>query len=61
MTDIAEKALKQLYDEYAKTGEIDWQSIDTNAGKQLKSLGLVDDNVQGEFKLTKNGIAYMES
>ena len=61
MTDIAEKALKQLYDEYAKTGERDWQSIDTNAGDQLESLGLVEKNVQGEFELTDEGIAYMKS
>ena len=29
MTEIAEKALKRLYDEYMRTGVNDWQSIET--------------------------------
>ena len=58
MSDNTEKELKQMYDKYIHTGDNDWQSINTIAGKQLKSLGLVTSNVLGEFKLTKSGIAY---
>lgn len=60
MTNIAEKALKQLYDEYKRTGINDWQSINTYAGKELASLGLVTGNVQGEFMLTDEGINCMQ-
>ncbi len=59
MTDAANKALKQLYDEYARTGINDWQSIDTIAGNQLVSLELAKGNVQGEFMLTNKGIEHM--
>lgn len=59
MTDIAEKALKQMYDEYVRTGVNDWQNIDTTAGKQLESLKLAKSNVQGDFMLTDKGISYM--
>lgn len=58
MTDIQEKTLKQMHDEYLRTGDADWMSIDTPIGKQLKSLGYVTDNLLGEFKLTDNGISY---
>lgn len=61
MTDIAEKTLKQMYDEYLRTNDADWMSISTPVGKQLKSLGYVIDNTQGEFKLTETGILYFES
>lgn len=61
MTNIAEKALKQLYDEYVRTGINDWQSIDSAAGKQLVSLGLARDNVQGDFMLTDEGIEQASS
>lgn len=61
MNDIAEKTLKQMHDEYLRTGDNDWQNINTTVGKQLKSFGYVTDNIQGEFKLTDNGIAYFES
>ncbi|MCM1233497.1 MAG: hypothetical protein NC489_25560 [Ruminococcus flavefaciens] len=60
MTSIAENALKTLYDEYVRTGNNDWQNIDTVAGKQLESLGFVEANVLGDFKLTDAGIACME-
>ena len=56
MTSIAEKALKQLYDEYKRIGINDWQSINTYAGKELASQNLVKENVQGEFMLTDEGI-----
>lgn len=61
MTDIAEKALKRLYDEYVRTGVNDWQSIETPAGRQLASMGLVRENILGEFKLTNQGIACAQS
>lgn len=61
MTNIAEKTLKRLYDEYMRTGINDWQNIISSTGKQLVSLGLVTENVQGEFKLTDEGIIYMQS
>lgn len=61
MTDIAEKTLKQMYDEYLRTGDADWMNINTPVGKQLKSLGYVTDNTQGDFKLTDKGIAYFET
>lgn len=60
MTDIAEKELKKLYDEYVRTGDNDYQSINTSAGIQLESLGLVKRNVLCEFILTSAGIEYME-
>lgn len=59
MTDIAEKALKQMYDEYLRTGDADWMDISAPAGNQLKSLGYAEKNVLGDFKLTDAGIAYM--
>ena len=61
MTDIAEKTLKQMYEEYLRTGDADWQSISTPIGKQLKALGYVTDNIQGDFKLTDMGISYFEN
>lgn len=61
MTDIAEKTLKQMYEEYLKTKDADWMNINTTVGKQLKSLGYVTDNTQGDFKLTGKGISYFES
>lgn len=61
MTDILEKTLKQMYDEYLKTKDADWMNINTSIGKQLKSLGYVTDNTQGEFKLTDKGFSYFES
>ncbi len=61
MTEIAEKALKRLYDEYMRTGVNDWQSIETPAGRQLASMGLVRENILGEFKLTNQGIACAQS
>ncbi len=61
MTEIAEKALKRLYDEYVRTGVNDWQAIDTPVGKQLAAIGLVKENVLGEFKLTDQGIAHAVS
>lgn len=60
MTDIAEKALAKMYSEYSGTGVNDWQSIDSPVGKQLASMGLVTENILGEFKLTNTGIAYMD-
>lgn len=60
MTDIQEKTLKQMYDEYLKTGDADWINISTPVGKQLKSLGYVTDNTQGDFKLTNKGISHFE-
>lgn len=59
MNDILEKTLKQMYDEFLRTGGADWMSIDTVVGKQLESLGYVHQNTLGEFELTKAGIAYM--
>lgn len=59
MTDIAEKALKQMYDEYLRTGDADWMNISTTAGNQLESLGYAEKNVQGDFKISKKGISYM--
>ncbi len=61
MTSIAEKALKQLYDEYKRTGINDWQSINTYAGKELASRNLVKENVQGEFMLTDEGINRLQN
>ena len=61
MTDIQEKTLKQMHDEYLRTGDADWMNISTPVGKQLKSLGYVTDNTQGEFKLTDKGILYYKS
>lgn len=61
MTDIAEKTLAKMYSEYSETGVNDWKSIDTPAGKQLASMGLVTENILGEFKLTDAGISYMEN
>ncbi len=61
MTSIAEKALKQLYDEYKRTGINDWQSINTYAGKELASQNLVKENVQGEFMLTDEGINRLQN
>lgn len=61
MTEITEKALNRLYDEYVRTGVNDWQSIETPIGKQLASMGLVSENILGEFKLTDQGIAYAQS
>jgi len=61
MTDITEKTLKQMYDEYLRTKDADWMSISTPIGKQLKTLGYVTDNTQGDFKLTSKGISYFES
>lgn len=61
MTEIAEKALKHLSDEYVRTGINDWQNIDTPAGKQLAALGLVSENTLGEFKLTDQVIAHAVS
>lgn len=58
LSDNAEKVLKQMYDKYIRTNDNDWQSIDTLAGKQLESLGLVTSNILGEFKLTKSGFSY---
>lgn len=59
MTEIAEKTLKQMYDEFLRTGATDWMSINSVVGKQLESLGYVHQNNLGEFELTKAGIAYM--
>lgn len=59
MTDIAEKALKQMYDEYLRTGDADWMNISAPVANQLENLGYVTKNAQGESKLTKSGIAYM--
>lgn len=59
MTDIADRTLKQMYDEYLQTGINDWQNIDTVVGNQLESLGLAEKNVQGDFKLSDAGIMYM--
>lgn len=59
MTDIAEKTLKQMYDEFLRTGTVDWMSVNSTAGKQLESLGYVHQNTLGEFELTKSGIVYM--
>lgn len=59
MSDNAEKVLKLMCDKYIRTSDNDWQSIDTLAGKQLESLGLVTSNIQGEFKLTKSGFSYL--
>lgn len=39
MTEIAEKTLKQMYDEFLRTGATDWMSINSVVGKQLESLG----------------------
>ena len=61
MTDIQEKTLKQMYDVYLHTGDADWMNISTPVGKQLKSLGYVTDNTQGDFKLTDKGISYFEN
>lgn len=61
MTEIAEKTLKRLYDEYVRTGVNDWQSIDTPVGKQLAAIGLVKENVLGKFKLTDQGITHAVS
>lgn len=60
MSDNAEKVLKQMYDKYIRTGNNDWQNINTIAGKQLESLGLVTSNILGDFKLTKSGIVYFD-
>ena len=60
MNEIAEKTLAKMYSEYSKAGVNDWISIDTPVGKQLASMGLVTENILGEFKLTNAGIAYME-
>lgn len=60
MSDNAEKVLKQMYDEYIRTNDSDWQNINTLAGNQLKSLGFVTSNTLGEFKLTTAGIAYFQ-
>ena len=59
MTDIAENALKQMYDDFLRTGDADWMNISTTAGNQLKSLGYAEKNIIGDFKLTDAGIAYM--
>lgn len=59
MTTIAEEALKQLYDEYVRAGVNGWKDIGTPAGKHLASMGLVTENLLGEFKLTDLGIAHM--
>lgn len=61
MSENASKALKQLYDEYVRSGVNDWQNIDSEAGKQLVSLGLATDNVQGDFMLTDKGIEQASS
>ncbi|MDE5965865.1 MAG: hypothetical protein K2G89_03440 [Lachnospiraceae bacterium] len=61
MTDIQEKTLKQMYDEYLKTGSADWIDISTPVGKQLADLGYVTENLLGEFKLTKSGIQHMSN
>lgn len=50
-----------MYEEYLKTKDADWMNINTTVGKQLKSLGYVTDNTQGDFKLTGKGISYFES
>ena len=60
MNEVAEKTLEKMYSEYSSIGVNDWQSISTPVGKQLASIGLVTENVLGEFKLTNAGIAYME-
>lgn len=60
MNDIAEKILKQMYDEYLRTSESDWQSINSSVGRQLESLGFVEQNVQGDFRLTDAGIEHMQ-
>lgn len=59
MTDTAEKILKQMYDEYLRTGVDDWMSISTPIGNQLEAMGFAKPNVQGDFKITKLGIKYM--
>lgn len=61
MTAITKNTLNRLYDEYVRTGVNDWQSIETPVGKQLASMGLVAENILGEFKLTDQGIAYAQS
>lgn len=60
MNETTEKTLAKMYSEYSNTGANDWQSISTPVGKHLASIGLVTENVLGEFKLTNAGIAYME-
>lgn len=59
MTDIQEKTLKQMYDEYLCTNDADWMNISTPVGNQLADLGYVTKNTQGDFKLTKLGIQHM--
>lgn len=59
MTDIQEKTLKQMYDKYLQMGDADWMDISAPVGNQLKSLGLVEKNTQGDFKLSDAGIRYM--
>lgn len=59
MTNVAENVLKQMYDEYLRTNDADWMNINTSIGKQLETLGYVQSNILGEFKLTGAGIAYM--
>lgn len=61
MTEIAERALKHLSDEYVRTGINHWQNIDRPAGKQLAAIGLVKENILGEFKLTDQGITHAVS
>lgn len=61
MTDMLENTLRKMYDEYLRTGDADWMNISTPVGKQLKSLGYVTDNTQGDFKLTGEGIEYFNS
>lgn len=60
MTDIAQKTLKQMYDDYLRTGVADWQNIPTSIGNQLESLGFAKHNVQGEFMISDEGIDYMK-
>lgn len=61
MTDVLKSVLKQMYDEYLRTGDADWMSISNPAGKQLQTLGYVTDNVQGDFKLTDKGLGYFKT
>ncbi len=61
MTDALKSVLKQMYDEYLRTGCADWISISNPVGNQLKTLGYVTDNVQGDFKLTDKGIGYFKT
>lgn len=61
MTEILDKTLKQMYDEYLRTGDAEWMNINTPIANHLENLMYVTTNTQGESKLTEFGIQYCET